>query len=298
MPDDKPPPGTLPDEERASEEAKEAASEETVSETTPSDEEVAGADAVSEEAAALAPVSASGVDTSASALDEDEVTESKGQVDTKNATQAPGSTRTSTGRGGTVGILAGVAIIATVLIRERPAFIRDAVAGTEPFYLLPVAVLLFALALSGFRVSQAGADGKLGRIGFIIAEAGAALALVVLLFMSLRMAGDPETVGGATVLSLALGLVMVGVGLFGAATLQAGILARGATLLMMVSLPLGAILDSLGAFSVERGWGSPVAFALGEGMHYALKLFGFALIWLGYSILKDSKAAPTPAVET
>ncbi|MEX2587135.1 MAG: hypothetical protein WD602_03965 [Actinomycetota bacterium] len=192
-----------------------------------------------------------------------------------------GTTASSSPRGGTAGILAGVAVIAPVLIRELTT-------GTDPFLLLPVALVVLTVALAGFRKVQGGADGAVGRIGLIASAVGAVLLAVVFLFMAyLDMVKNTRL---QNLMPLYLGAVLLvgGILVFGGASLKAGTLGRGATLLLMVSLPLGVILDLLGAFR-GRGfrWGPDLV--LGPETHLGIKVMGLALIWLGYSILTKSK---------
>lgn len=192
------------------------------------------------------------------------------------------------GRGGTAGIFAGVAIIAPVLIRE--------LTRSEPFLLLPVAIIVLGIAISGFRVGQGRRDGKMGRLGFLVAELGALTLTVMLLIILYK--GEVQNTrlqSGEWLLNAGFFALMGGLLVFGAATLKAGVLSRGATLMMMVSLPLGVFLDTIGAFPGRVfTWGTPTAFVFGQGMHYGLKIFGLSLIWLGYSILKDTKARAVP----
>ncbi|MGQ0680076.1 MAG: hypothetical protein ACT4OM_10575 [Actinomycetota bacterium] len=188
-----------------------------------------------------------------------------------------------TGRGGTVGVLAGVAVIAPVLIRELTR-------GNDPYLLLPISLVLVAVALGGLRVAQSGKDGKLGRIGMLMAVAGCALTAVMFLFVAYNdMVLNTRLQNGISLFTLGFTLLAGGLALFGAATLAAGTLARGPVLLMMVALPAGVLLDLVGAFAGDRrfGWGPGVV--LGAGLHLGMKVFGLALVWLGYSILKATR---------
>jgi hypothetical protein len=193
------------------------------------------------------------------------------------------------GRGGTAGIFAGVAIIAPVLIRELAL-------GSEPFLLLPVSMIALAVALSGFRVAQGGRDGTLGRLGLIIAVVGALILTVMFSIMAYNdLVLNTRLQSGAAIIQFGFYALLAGILVFGAATLVAGVITRGPTLLMMVSLVVGLILDMIGAFPGLRfRWGPEIV--LGQGMHYGLKIFGLSLIWLGYSILKDTKAKAAAVV--
>lgn len=188
-----------------------------------------------------------------------------------------------TGRGGTATIFAGVAIIAPVLIRELTS-------GSDPFLLLPITLILLAVALGGLRVAQAGKDGKLGRIGFLLASAGCLLLAIMLIVIAYNdFVLNTRMQSGEFLIDVGFYLLVAGLILFGAAALQAGALARGPMLLMVVSLPLGALLDLVGAFGEDRAFHWGPGLMLGPGLHLGLKIMGLALIWMGYSILKTTK---------
>lgn len=208
---------------------------------------------------------------------------SKGQAKPAKSPRVP----LAKGRGGTAGIFAGVAVIAPVLIREI-------FTGSDAFILLPLSLVAVGIALSGFRVAQAGRDGNLGRLGLTLAGVGLLLITVLVIAASYRdLAQDAALQSGLGFLRFGFILFLVGLVLFGAATLRAGVLGRGPTLMMMVSLPLAAILQGAGVFPGGFSWSRSII--LGQGIHYGLKIFGLSLIWLGYSILKDTKAKSTAA---
>jgi len=99
---------------------------------------------------------------------------------------------------------------------------------------------------------------------------------------------------GTWLLQFGFFALLGGILLFGSASLVAGVISRGPVLLMMASLVLGVVLDQIGAFPGLRfRWGPEVV--LGQGMHYGLKIFGLSLIWLGYSILRDTRAKSADA---
>lgn len=191
--------------------------------------------------------------------------------------------KTPAGRGGTAGIFAGVAVIAPVLIRELSL-------RSEPFLLLPVTMIALAVALAGFRVAQGGRDGKLGRIGLMVAVLGTLILTVMFTIMAyLDVVQNTRLQSGTWLLQFGFFALLAGILLFGGASLVAGAISRGPVLLMMASLVLGVLLDMVGAFPGFRfRWGPDII--LGQGMHYGLKVFGLSLIWLGYTILKDNKA--------
>jgi hypothetical protein len=208
---------------------------------------------------------------------------------TATGTRPPVKKPALKGRGGTAGIFAGVAIIAPVLIRELAL-------GSEPFLLLPVSMIALAVALSGFRVAQGGRDGTLGRFGLIVAVVGALILTVMFSIMAYNdLVLNTRLQSGAGIIQFGFYALLAGILMFGAATLVAGVITRGPTLLMMVSLVVGLLLDMIGAFPGLRfRWGPEIV--LGQGMHYGLKIFGLSLIWLGYSILKDTKAKAAAVV--
>lgn len=214
--------------------------------------------------------------------------------DTVGATAAasPAAVRRSPkNRGGNAGIIAGVAVVAPVLIRE---LVLD---RPEPALLLPITMIALAVALSGFRVAQGGRDGTLGRIGLLIASAGCAILTVMFVIMAYQAeVQNTRLQTGVGALKLGFFLLLGGILIFGSASLVAGVISRGPMLLMMVSLLLGVILDVAGAFPGLRFRWGPIS--LGQGMHYGLKIFGLSLIWLGYSILKDSKAKAAAVART
>lgn len=191
-----------------------------------------------------------------------------------------------TGRGGTASILAGVAIVAPVLIRELTR-------GSDPFLLLPVSLILLAVALGGLRIGQAGKDGVLGRIGMLVAVAGALLLTVLFIVVAYKdMVSNTRLQSGESLFNVGFLLLAGGLLVFGAASLVAGVHARGPVLLMMISLPVGVLLDLAGAFAGDRAfrWGPGVI--LGAGLHLGMKVLGLSLVWLGYTILKVAKLKP------
>jgi hypothetical protein len=184
-----------------------------------------------------------------------------------------------------------VAIIAPVLIRELTR-------GTEPYLLLPVTLIVLAVALGGLRVAQSGKDGKLGRIGFLLASVGALVLVMMLLVVAYNdLVLNTRLQSGYILLDLGFYALVAGVVLFGMASLNAGILARGPMLLMFIALPIGLALDAIGAFEGNRRFPWGPSLTLGAGLHLGLKVMGLALIWMGYSILKTTRARATGRAE-
>ncbi|MDQ4145164.1 MAG: hypothetical protein M3198_15780 [Actinomycetota bacterium] len=89
-------------------------------------------------------------------------------------------------------------------------------------------------------------------------------------------------------LLLALGfyVLVAGILLFALAMVRAGVLNRWASLLFLVSIPLGLAIDR---FSIFTG-----RISLDPGLRSGIKLLGVALIWLGYSILSSKPAERAP----
>lgn len=264
--------------------------------TASAPEELDDADAAAPLFPADSPLEETVVSSQSTDPDEPAVSDSAA-ASSASASSATGRTATATrpaatsrpiakGRGGTAGIIAGVAIIAPVLIRELAL-------ESEPFVLLPVSMIALAVALSGFKVAQAGRDGKIGRLGLILAVGGALILTVMFAIMAYKdMVQNTRLQSGTWLLQLGFFALLAGILIFGGATLVAGVIARGPVLLMMVSLALGLLLDVAGAFpGVRFRWGPDIV--LGQSMHYGLKVFGLSLIWVGYSILKDTKARST-----
>ncbi len=176
--------------------------------------------------------------------------------------------------GGLAAILSGALTIALVALSE--------VIPEGFFYLYILVLLLLVVALLGLHTQQSGRSGLLGRIGFVVAlisTGGLAALFVVVGVVETLFGFDPDEGPGALglllfVLFLAL---IVGITLFGIATIRAGVLPRIAAVLFAFGLPVGFVLDLLtGAFFEEEAtpWGfyiGPPAFAVG-------------LIWLGYAL--------------
>ncbi len=176
--------------------------------------------------------------------------------------------------GGPAAILSGALLIVLVLLSE--------VAPDGFFYLVILVLLPLVVALYALHARQAGRSGLLGRIGFVVAliGTGGLAVLFAAVGVAEALSGfDPDE--GPAALGLLLFLLfltfMVGMVLFGIATIRAGVLPRIAAVLFAFGLPAGFLIDVLtGAFFDEEAtpWGfyiGPPAFAVG-------------LIWLGYAL--------------
>ena len=174
--------------------------------------------------------------------------------------------------GGLAAMLVGVAFIVLVLIPKA----RDG----SPFYifgsvLLFVAVwLLLLVALAGFHALQKEHYGRIGRAGFYTVIVGASAMIVIQLLtwvgvtLGITALVFPDPVG--------LLIVMVGLVLYGVATLQARVLPRWCGVGLIVGVP---VLIGLSVVSEEYG-------EMLGGI-----LFGLLWLALGYILWSESGAA-------
>ena len=174
--------------------------------------------------------------------------------------------------GGLAAMLVGVAFIVLVLIPKA----RDG----SPFYifgsvLLFVAVwLLLLVALAGFHALQKEHYGRIGRAGFYTVIVGASAMIVIQLLtwvgvtLGITALVFPDPVG--------LLIVMVGLVLYGVATLQARVLPRWCGVGLIVGVP---VLIGLSVVSEEYG-------EMLGGI-----LFGLLWLALGYVLWSESGAA-------
>ena len=171
-------------------------------------------------------------------------------------------------------MLSGALLIVFVLLLE--------VAPDGFFYLVILILLPLVVAIYGLHARQARQSGLLGRIGFVVAligTGGLAVLFAVVGVAETLFGFDPDE--GPAILGPLLFVLflafMVGMVLFGIATIRAGVLPRIAAVLFAFGLPAGFLIDVLtGAFFDEEAtpWGfyiGPPAFAVG-------------LIWLGYAL--------------
>jgi hypothetical protein len=174
------------------------------------------------------------------------------------------------GRGGAAAIIAGVAIIVPILIGE--------LTPRNPFFLLPLSLVLLVFGLAGLRTAQGGADGALGRIGFLVASVGALFLAGVLALMRYRESVlNTRLNNAASLVSTGFLIFLIGVLVFGVAMVKAGRLNRIASLVLLLSIPAGLAIDRF-AMLTEPG------IRLMPGFRMGVKFFGLALIWIGYSI--------------
>ncbi|MCA1729106.1 MAG: hypothetical protein LC751_06775 [Actinobacteria bacterium] len=120
--------------------------------------------------------------------------------------------------------------------------------------LVLLGMILEVVGLLGFHALQGRNYGRIGRAGLYTTIA--AIVLLELLLIVLNLLGDTgslEVIGIVGELGLLIGLV-----LYGAATLQARVLPRWCGILFIVFLPVGILLGSL-----QPIWGGLAWLALG-----------------------------------
>jgi hypothetical protein len=115
--------------------------------------------------------------------------------------------------------------------------------------LIVIAWLLQVVGLVGFHILQKENYGRIGRAGFytfIVGAPAQALGLLLVLAGSRTLGELLTTVGG-------LG-ILVGLVLYGAATLQARVLPRWCGIVLIVSLPLTILLANYGGLLFGLVW--------------------------------------------
>jgi hypothetical protein len=183
----------------------------------------------------------------------------------------------SDGRGGAAAIIAGVAVIAPVLLSE--------LAGRDPFTLLPVSLIILVFGLSGLRKAQAGRDGQVGKIGYFLAAGGASLLTIMLLVRTYnQVVLNTQLQGGLFLFIAGFFALVIGVLAMGASMLNAKVLHRIAAIVFMLALPLGLIIRQI---SAPGGSGVRIDGGVGLG----IKIFGLGLVWLGYGIISAKSEA-------
>ncbi len=171
---------------------------------------------------------------------------------------------------GLLSMLAGLVLVATVFLTE---LVHD-----DMFYLVAVALLLLLLAVPGLHASQGGRDGRAGRVGaWLMAVGSAIIALIVSVvgLAALLTDFDPEEAGWAFAILVA-GFLALAIGslVFGIATARAGVLPPLAGIVLAIALPVGILIDVVGA-----------ALDAGEiGFYIGVPAFAIALAWLGYAL--------------
>jgi hypothetical protein len=149
------------------------------------------------------------------------------------------------------------------------------------------ALYLLLLSLTGLYLRQAGAGGKLGLAGYLVAFLGTLLLAGDWWFETFivpRLAAvAPEVMTGAITGSMAVGagatfgLFALGWALFGVATFRAGVYPRAAAVLLIIGGVVGILAGS-------APYQIPLAIAVG---------------WIGISLLRSEQTetlAPAPAL--
>jgi hypothetical protein len=138
--------------------------------------------------------------------------------------------------------------------------------------MLLLAALLTLVGLVGLHALQGANYGRIGRAGFYTAAAGLLLQALAALFLLMGIAAWEVTLQWLVAPAGSL-IILVGLVLYGAATLQAGVLARWCGLGLIVVPPL--------------------AFYMNSRIFYgSLALFGVLWVALGY-VLWSRSATPT-----
>lgn len=183
----------------------------------------------------------------------------------------------------TVGIVAIVAGLSLVIGFVGSSYVDPLWA----FIILGVALTAF-WAVPGLHRVQSGADGSIGRIGTrIVMVAGGLMVTLgiigIVVEEVVKSDFEPEWVGPAfAVFGIAL---LIGFVLFGIGILKGKVLPAVGAWLLLVSWPIGIIIDvALGKMDEEDGPGGYVG-SIG---------FALGLIWLGWAAMRLSPADSPP----
>ena len=174
---------------------------------------------------------------------------------------------------GLLAMAAGVSTFLSPILHP----VDPASAAWVPVHLLSYATLIVVLlVLVGVFVRQFSRSGRLGLAGFLAAFIGTSMMLIKgreHLFSHDFGQGTPVGLWQliATSLVFSVGYVLLGVAIF-----RAGVLPRGAGVLLAVGGPIVAFSPPIGIMAV---------LVVGH------TLFGAGLAWLGYALWSDPKAA-------
>ena len=154
----------------------------------------------------------------------------------------------------------------------------DSVLHSAKYVLALLAMFALLLALTGLYLRQAGAAGKLGLIGYLVAFLGTLLVAGDWWFESFIMpqiaAVAPQVMTGAITGSLLVGgvatfgLFAVGWIIFGIATFRANVYPRPAAVLLVIG-------GMVGILALQTPYQVPLAIAVG---------------WIGYSLTRSQPA--------
>lgn len=177
-------------------------------------------------------------------------------------------------RSGLLAIAAGAYMVVLPFVHPSDA------AGVQSAAWVPVHLLYFAaltvilLVLVGIFARQLQRAGRLGLAGFLTAFVGTAMLLLEgreHLFSPDFGQGTPLGLPELIVASL---VFSIGYILLGAAIVRAGVLPRGAGILLAVGGPIVAFSPPIGVQAI---------------LIVGHVLFGFGLVWLGYALWTDTE---------
>lgn len=188
--------------------------------------------------------------------------------------------------GGLAAMLAGGAFIVLLLIPVAFMVLKlhpDAY-GASPFNILGsvlfiAAWLLLVVGLAGFHTLQEERYGSIGRAGFYTVIVGTSAQIVAGVVGFGLESTTLELIG-----FLGLLVVMIGLVLYGVATLQARVLPRWCGVGFIVGLP---VWKSISIISAE--YGGPLGATIGETL--GGMLFGLLWLALGYLLWSESGGA-------
>jgi hypothetical protein len=182
------------------------------------------------------------------------------------------------------GLFVVLSIIESVLFGNQPdaeAAVTGAWIIVQASYL--VAALLALLGLVGLYVDQTQEAGKLGLIGFVLAFVGGIMATgsawSEAFFGGWLASAAPELLNAEPSGALAAGVMLtyvlftLGWFLFGLASLRAGVLPRGAAVVLMIGalwFPVGDII----------------------GLPFSTVIYGAALAWMGFALWSGTAHQP------
>lgn len=147
---------------------------------------------------------------------------------------------------------------------------------------VPATLILLFFSFPALHKAQRGRNGVTGTIGYwLMLIAGGLFALVFLvgIFYDTVMNEAPETAlpflfaDDSPIFPIVFFGLILGILIFGIATLIAGVAPRLATLLFLFGLPLGVLLD----FFILQSEDSQ-----GPGFYIGIPMFAIGLLWLGW----------------
>lgn len=177
--------------------------------------------------------------------------------------------------GGLSAMLAGLFIILWVItdVMDYDLFVA----------FVPAALLLLFLSFPAMHRSHGGRNGGLGKAGYwILMVSGGLFVLLAFtgLFIDLVLGKDPENLApaifGGPVFGVIFFALMLGVLIFGIASVIAGRIPKLAGLFFLLGLPLGLFLDFV-IFQVGDEESGP-------GFYIGIPMFAVGIAWIGWWI--------------